>query len=297
MGYVARTQFLLHAPINSRAPDLARPHGAWGLRRSLHLPGSLGPREQQTGPRSSRAILLLRRARETKAWRRAADIPAAFRWPAHLPISQACADKRPFPTELAKPNDRCARAPSFWCYALGPTALCFGQPAKSGSILRPIDRSSHSLSCASSHRNSITPIRPPLALAGIRRETSAASVCRCWYFAARGDNSPSTSIHPGSTNSAPWRNGNFDLPAIRPVRISYARNPSNAILPKHTTTRNLLSRDISASNHAAQLLCSPGVGLFPGGAQRTTALIHKSFSFMPSSRATRKRLRSKARII
>ena len=53
--------------------------------------------------------------------------------------------------------------------------------------------------------------------------------------------------------------------------------------PRHTTTRRPVSRRISSSSQGAQGYCSSGVGLLAGGAQRTTAAIHRSWSVMPSS--------------
>jgi len=71
-----------------------------------------------------------------------------------------------------------------------------------------------------------------------------------------------------------------------PLRIKCANNPSNAMRPKHTTTRKFGSNRNSSSSHGAQLRSSSGVGLLPGGAQCATEVIHSPLSFMPSSRET-----------
>ena len=60
--------------------------------------------------------------------------------------------------------------------------------------------------------------------------------------------------------------------------------PSKAILPRHTTTRRFFRIAISSSTKVAHLLISVGNGLLPGGAQRTTDVMWRSFSSIPSSR-------------
>jgi len=77
--------------------------------------------------------------------------------------------------------------------------------------------------------------------------------------------------------------GRKQLHTIRqPIFSSVAK--LEAAPPRQTTTRSRVSRATSSSSQCEQLRCSSGKGLLPGGAQRTTALIHMSFNIRPSLR-------------
>src|SRR6266702_3181567 len=88
----------------------------------------------------------------------------------------------------------------------------------------------------------------------------------------------------GSVYSRPWPKAKPAREVSSPERIAHASRPSKAMRPRQTTTRRWLSSFSSSSSHGAQLRSSSGVGLLPGGAQRTTELIHMPVSVIPSSR-------------
>ena len=71
---------------------------------------------------------------------------------------------------------------------------------------------------------------------------------------------------------------------IFPARSKWFTYPSKAILPRHTTTRRRFRFAISSSTNAEQFRISIGKGLFPGGAHRTTDVMWRSLSRIPSSR-------------
>ena len=110
------------------------------------------------------------------------------------------------------------------------------------------------------------------------------SACRCSCFAVTDDSSPATIDRRGSGTPPHARIPARPRRSICPVRIRCATTPSNPIFPRQTITRKSSSAAISSSRNGAQFAISSGSGLFPGGAQRTTAVIQASFSIMPSSR-------------
>ncbi len=62
--------------------------------------------------------------------------------------------------------------------------------------------------------------------------------------------------------------------------------PSHANAPSATTTRSRRSAAISRSRYGRQASRSGGVGLFPGGAQRFTAVMYEPSNRRPSSLET-----------
>ncbi len=136
--------------------------------------------------------------------------------------------------------------------------------------------------------------QPTLAPAQTRPSALPASVCRYSCSAAKDDKLASAISPLGSVYSAPWPNTNLLRATEPPNLTSRASKPSNAILPRQTTTRNCVSNRISSSSHGAQFFSSSFVGLFPGGAHRPTDEIHISAQLHAVVAPRRLRLRGKS---